>query len=273
MVSAPWPAAGSGRCPESCASPPRGLVLLLHGPEDQEKVPDVDSHLHAVSVVFAVVLGLRDRDGLRSAGCSGWLIGISMRCCICGGGPCLLGWCERGDSSPHGLLRQALSLVRLPIPPLSRGVEGTNVLGHSCPLRTTELYRVSSAGRWFASLPSSLQRQSEEPTALGWLCIKTCCSELVRRRGLEPLCLAALAPQLVRLPISPPPHGACAPFNRGRSSVQSERQYNIHGAPARGVVRRAATGIPRFCSAPLRLRRALCRNAGASSTNRNREVL
>ena len=30
------------------------------------------------------------------------------------------GWCERGDSNPHGLPRQILSLVRLPIPPLSR---------------------------------------------------------------------------------------------------------------------------------------------------------
>lgn len=29
-------------------------------------------------------------------------------------------WCERGDSNPYGLLRQILSLVRLPIPPLSR---------------------------------------------------------------------------------------------------------------------------------------------------------
>ena len=28
-------------------------------------------------------------------------------------------WCERGDSNPHGLPRQILSLVRLPIPPLS----------------------------------------------------------------------------------------------------------------------------------------------------------
>ncbi len=31
-----------------------------------------------------------------------------------------MGWCERGDSNPHGLLRQILSLVRLPIPPLSQ---------------------------------------------------------------------------------------------------------------------------------------------------------
>ncbi len=30
-------------------------------------------------------------------------------------------WCERGDSNPHGLPRQILSLVRLPIPPLSHG--------------------------------------------------------------------------------------------------------------------------------------------------------
>jgi hypothetical protein len=29
-------------------------------------------------------------------------------------------WCERGDSNPHGFPRQILSLVRLPIPPLSR---------------------------------------------------------------------------------------------------------------------------------------------------------
>jgi hypothetical protein len=29
-------------------------------------------------------------------------------------------WCERGDSNPHGFTRQILSLVRLPIPPLSR---------------------------------------------------------------------------------------------------------------------------------------------------------
>ena len=31
----------------------------------------------------------------------------------------LLDWCERGDSNPHGFTRQILSLVRLPIPPLS----------------------------------------------------------------------------------------------------------------------------------------------------------
>ncbi len=30
-------------------------------------------------------------------------------------------WCERGDLNPHGFTRQILSLVRLPIPPLSQG--------------------------------------------------------------------------------------------------------------------------------------------------------
>jgi hypothetical protein len=29
-------------------------------------------------------------------------------------------WCERGDSNPHPLRDQILSLARLPIPPLSR---------------------------------------------------------------------------------------------------------------------------------------------------------
>ena len=32
---------------------------------------------------------------------------------------CFSMWCERGDSNPHGFPRQILSLVRLPIPPLS----------------------------------------------------------------------------------------------------------------------------------------------------------
>jgi hypothetical protein len=31
-------------------------------------------------------------------------------------------WCERGDLNPHGLLRQILSLVRLPISPLSQSL-------------------------------------------------------------------------------------------------------------------------------------------------------
>ena len=35
-------------------------------------------------------------------------------------------WCERGDSNPHGFTRQILSLVRLPIPPLSRPLDSTS---------------------------------------------------------------------------------------------------------------------------------------------------
>src|SRR5271157_4144720 len=35
-------------------------------------------------------------------------------------------WCERGDSNPHGFPRQILSLVRLPIPPLSHGCTSEN---------------------------------------------------------------------------------------------------------------------------------------------------
>src|ERR1700687_1681226 len=35
-------------------------------------------------------------------------------------------WCERGDSNPHGFTRQILSLVRLPIPPLSHVVESNS---------------------------------------------------------------------------------------------------------------------------------------------------
>ncbi len=38
------------------------------------------------------------------------------------------GWCERGDSNPHGLTRQILSLVRLPIPPLSQRSNYTGVV-------------------------------------------------------------------------------------------------------------------------------------------------
>jgi hypothetical protein len=41
----------------------------------------------------------------------------------------LNGWCERGDSNPHGFIRQILSLVRLPIPPLSQRPDYTKPLG------------------------------------------------------------------------------------------------------------------------------------------------
>ena len=140
----------------------------VHGAEDQKKVPDAHAHLHAVGVAVAVVLGVCDRDGLRFCG----LLGLAHRVFDAmlqrGGGPWLVGWCERGDSNPHGLLRQILSLVRLPIPPLSRGVEGSNFLRRLCPLWTTELYRVPPAGRWLATLHSSLrQKAKSQPDWVG----------------------------------------------------------------------------------------------------------
>ncbi len=39
-------------------------------------------------------------------------------------------WCERGDSNPHGFTRQILSLVRLPIPPLSHVEKQANPSWH-----------------------------------------------------------------------------------------------------------------------------------------------
>jgi hypothetical protein len=47
-------------------------------------------------------------------------------------------WCERGDSNPHGFTRQILSLVRLPIPPLSHCKDYTKRKGTSC---TNDLHR------------------------------------------------------------------------------------------------------------------------------------
>src|SRR5579864_5048123 len=49
-------------------------------------------------------------------------------------------WCERGDSNPHGFTRQILSLVRLPIPPLSHflinDIKGYNLCEQSFTGRT-----------------------------------------------------------------------------------------------------------------------------------------
>ena len=39
-------------------------------------------------------------------------------------------WCERGESNPHGFPRQILSLVRLPIPPLSQHINYTDAGFH-----------------------------------------------------------------------------------------------------------------------------------------------
>src|SRR3984893_2321081 len=48
-------------------------------------------------------------------------------------------WCERGDLNPHGLLRQILSLVRLPISPLSLGAADTGAA-------TTTLFSHNGSG-------------------------------------------------------------------------------------------------------------------------------
>ena len=40
----------------------------MHGAEDQVKVPDVHPHLHAIGVAVAVVVCVRDLDGLRFRG-------------------------------------------------------------------------------------------------------------------------------------------------------------------------------------------------------------
>jgi hypothetical protein len=40
-------------------------------------------------------------------------------------------WCERGDLNPHGFTRQILSLVRLPIPPLSHLTFSATYLDYS----------------------------------------------------------------------------------------------------------------------------------------------
>ena len=51
-------------------------------------------------------------------------------------------WCERRDSNPHGFTRQILSLVRLPIPPLSQGLIIQRRNGKHCPLLGPEPWSV-----------------------------------------------------------------------------------------------------------------------------------
>ena len=50
------------------------LARLLQGAEDKKEVPDVDAHLHAVGVVFAVLGGIDELDvGLSWEGHGGIL--------------------------------------------------------------------------------------------------------------------------------------------------------------------------------------------------------
>jgi hypothetical protein len=88
--------------------------VLAHDAKGEGEVPDAHAYLDAVGVAFAKGLGLLELDG--------WFV---WPCWLAHG--CLISvlwfwgsWCERGDLNPHGLLRQILSLVRLPISPLSQ---------------------------------------------------------------------------------------------------------------------------------------------------------
>jgi Flagellar biosynthesis protein, FliO len=70
------------------------------------------------------------------------------------------GWCERGDLNPHGFPRQILSLVRLPIPPLSRPPA----------LRAEAAFRVTSVGAGIAFSYSAprMDRASRFSRCLVW---------------------------------------------------------------------------------------------------------
>ena len=67
-------------------------------------------------------------------------------------------WCERGDSNPHGFTRQILSLVRLPIPPLSHhaqlykaaGILFQHLCGNDCDAEQRHRRAVNGA-EWMRS--------------------------------------------------------------------------------------------------------------------------
>src|ERR1700761_1284041 len=88
--------------------------VLMDQPEGKEEIPHAYAHLHAVSVIFTVVGSLSQVDfGL-------WLGGVHVFRVSCFPRSVAAGkrWCGRRDLNPHGLLRQILSLVRLPVSPL-----------------------------------------------------------------------------------------------------------------------------------------------------------
>jgi hypothetical protein len=59
-------------------------------------------------------------------------------------------WCERGDSNPHGFTRQILSLVRLPIPPLSHADNYTKRMEFFRSVQRSELAPVGKMPRVWA---------------------------------------------------------------------------------------------------------------------------
>jgi hypothetical protein len=110
-------------------------------------------------------------------------------------------WCERGDLNPHGLPRQILSLVRLPISPLSHfringlafTVEAVSDLVSVC-FRSYQAYQLPTdcvpglGGHTTSSsvlycVPSTA-RQYECPRLPSPICLRTCvgCSATCSRR-------------------------------------------------------------------------------------------
>ena len=92
--------------------------FLVDEAEGEEEVPYADTDLHAVRVAFAVILRFGEFNfGLRLR-----RIHLAIRVPQMEGLRCSAkegkSWCGRRDLNPHGLLRQILSLVRLPISPL-----------------------------------------------------------------------------------------------------------------------------------------------------------
>jgi hypothetical protein len=67
-------------------------------------------------------------------------------------------WCERGDSNPHGFTRQILSLVRLPVPPLSHDL-------HVFHYKSRSLF--FGSGSWRLWMKSPHNAQVEPASFLG----------------------------------------------------------------------------------------------------------
>jgi hypothetical protein len=72
-------------------------------------------------------------------------------------------WCERGDLNPHGFPRQILSLVRLPIPPLSRIHEGDPY-----PARSTNTQWLHTPADRKFTPSSSVNRDHRGAAQSGW---------------------------------------------------------------------------------------------------------
>ena len=85
-------------------------------------------------------------------------------------------WCERGDSNPHGLPRQLLRLVRLPIPPLSRMRRG-DVGGRSgWQVRRHRMTRARARGIAPDQMPPGPRAESASISDRG-------CARQIRRRA------------------------------------------------------------------------------------------